>query len=70
MSAIGKRFTVQYIAQTLAHWIGGKPMEAAHRYLSETRAGALGVSLNLFDNVFVLARKRGHGQGSSTSNTK
>jgi 2-polyprenyl-3-methyl-5-hydroxy-6-metoxy-1,4-benzoquinol methylase len=57
-TSLGKRFTLQYIAQTLSHWWNIKPIEAAHRRLRRMRAGQWSVPLNLFDNVFVLARKR------------
>ena len=55
---IGKKFTVQYVLNTLAAWqrLGvWKRLAAASERL---RVHELGLRINLHDNVFVLARKR------------
>jgi SAM-dependent methyltransferase len=54
---IGKSFTLQYVAQTLAHWRKSKMWDAAGRLLQGSSMGRWGVPLNLYDNFFVLARK-------------
>ncbi len=57
MKRIGKRFTVQYVLQTLARWQGLGLWWRAAELSRQTRVGELGVSINLRDNVFVLARR-------------
>ena len=54
---IGKRFTTQYVVQTLAHWMKWKPFEKGAQFLSARSFGRWGVAINLRDNMFVLARK-------------
>lgn len=54
---IGKRFTVQYVLHTLARWQGLKLWKSAADLSHKTGVGEWGVSINLRDNVFVLARK-------------
>ena len=53
---LGKRFTVQYAAETLSHEIG--PLKGIAARLAGTRLGRASVSINLHDNVFLLACKR------------
>ena len=57
-ACIGKRFTVQYIAQTLAHWQGGPLWSSLAEALHQRSFGSWGVPVNLFDNLFLIARKR------------
>lgn len=54
---IGKSFTMQYIAQTLAHWQKWRIWEALAHFLQGRSVGRWGVPLNLYDNFFVLAQK-------------
>jgi hypothetical protein len=58
MTSLSKRFTAQYIAQTLRHWVKIRAIEVVHERLRRAHAGQWSVPINLFDNVFVLARKR------------
>jgi SAM-dependent methyltransferase len=53
---IGKRFTIQYVTQTLAHWTKMKVWEKTADYLRSKSFGAWGVPINLRDNMFMLAR--------------
>ncbi len=57
LTTIGKRFTVQYVFQTLSHVMRPGFGALASR-LRGTRLGLLDVSINLRDNMFLLARKR------------
>ncbi len=54
---IGKRFTIQYILQTLARWQGLSLWHKAAGLSSRWRFGNWGIPINLRDNMFVLARK-------------
>ena len=54
---IGKSFTMQYVAQTLANWQGGALWGTVAQRLQKSRVGRWGVPINLRDNVFLLARK-------------
>jgi len=54
---IGKSFTMQYVAQTLANWQGGALWGTVAQRLQKSRIGGWGVPINLRDNVFLLARK-------------
>ena len=54
---IGKSFTLQYVAQTMAHWRKSKMWDAAAHSLQQSSMGRWGIPLNLYDNFFVLARK-------------
>jgi SAM-dependent methyltransferase len=55
---IGKRFTVQYVLDTLYRWQKLGMWRKAHELVRDKRAGRAGVTINLRDNMFVLARKR------------
>ena len=55
---IGKRFTVQYIAQTLARWRRFGGFRSLADSLQNTRLGQIDLSLNLKHNLFVIAQKR------------
>jgi SAM-dependent methyltransferase len=55
---IGKRFTIQYVLQIAGHWLKLKFFDATARWAKERSIGRWGVSINLFDNVFLLARKK------------
>ncbi len=54
---IGKKFTLQYIAQTLAHWRKSQFWESAARRLHASAVGDWSIPINLRDNVFLVARK-------------
>ena len=55
---IGKRFTLQYVFQTLARVQRIEAWSGAAASLHRTRLGQIAIPLNLRDNLFVLARKR------------
>lgn len=55
---IGKRFTVQYIAQTLARWRRFAAFRSLADFLQNSRLGKIDLALNLKDNLFVIAKKR------------
>ena len=61
VTTIGKRFTLQYVAQTLANWQGLPVWTAAAARLRGSRIGQVGVPINLRDNLFLLARKKDAG---------
>lgn len=54
---IGKRFTLPYIAQTLAHWHKLRLWEFVAAGLQHSPIRSWGVPINLRDNVFVMAQK-------------
>jgi cyclopropane fatty-acyl-phospholipid synthase-like methyltransferase len=54
-TTLGKRFTVQYVADTLSHVFS--PLKGIAARVAGTRLGRANVSINLYDNVFMLARK-------------
>ena len=54
---IGKKFTLSYVAQTLANNHKFVVWDAAVRFLRSSGLGHFGIPINLRDNVFVLARK-------------
>jgi SAM-dependent methyltransferase len=58
VASIGKRFTLQYVFQTLAHWQGIALWRTLAHRLRGGRVGQWGVPINLHDNFFLLARKR------------
>jgi SAM-dependent methyltransferase len=58
VSSIGKRFTLQYVFQTLAHWSGNGLFQRLSSRLQSFSIGRLGVPINLFDNMVLCARKR------------
>jgi len=55
-TTLGKGFTVQYVAETLSHVIS--PLKGIAARIAGTRLGRANVSINLHDNVFLLARKK------------
>jgi SAM-dependent methyltransferase len=57
VESIGKRFTMQYAFQKLAHWSGSGVSQQIALRLASLSIGKLGVSINLFDNMVVCARK-------------
>jgi SAM-dependent methyltransferase len=57
-SRIGKKFTIQYVLQTLAHWQNLRLWHWLSRSLQGSTLGQIGVPINLRDNMFVLASKR------------
>lgn len=58
VTSIGKTFTMQYILMTLAHWLKSDLFGAATKALRGSRAAEWRLSINLRDNVFMVARKR------------
>ena len=54
---IGKRFTIQYVLETLARWQGLGLWHTALRLVRRLGIGDWGVSINLRDNMFILARR-------------
>jgi len=56
-TTVGKRFTLQYIFMTMAHWQKLAVWERAAAHLQKRRMGSLGLPINLHDNMFVIARK-------------
>lgn len=59
LTTIGKTFTVQYTFHFLLKTFGlvNGPAGSMSRALNGTRVGSWGVPINLWDNVFALARK-------------
>ncbi|HYL34754.1 MAG TPA: class I SAM-dependent methyltransferase [Bryobacteraceae bacterium] len=57
-ATIGKTFTVQYVLMTLAHWQRLHVFDAASEAVRGRRLGQWKISLNLRDNVFMIARKK------------
>ena len=55
---IGKRFTLQYVVQTLANNQPLQTWDYAGAILRRSSLGRLGISINLRDNIFVVARKK------------
>jgi SAM-dependent methyltransferase len=58
VNAIGKRFTLQYVFQTLAHWSQLGVFESIASRLHSHSVGKAGIPINLFDNMMLCARKR------------
>jgi len=55
---IGKRFTVQYVLETLYRWQKLGVWRKGYELVRDKPAGRAGVAINLRDNMFVVARKR------------
>jgi SAM-dependent methyltransferase len=55
---IGKRFTVQYVLETLYRWQNLGMWRKAYELVRDKPAGRAGIAINLRDNMFVVARKR------------
>jgi SAM-dependent methyltransferase len=56
---VGKRFTLKYIVHMLYRWQGLRIWALAISYLGKhPKLAKLGISLNLRDNMFMLARKK------------
>jgi SAM-dependent methyltransferase len=58
VTTIGKRFTAQYVAHIIATWRQARLWKRLSRALQNSSVGRLGMSINLRDNVFMLAKKR------------
>jgi len=56
VTTIGKTFTVQYVLQTLGHWLKMSVFTKGGEKLKGSWLGNLGVPINLRDNMFVIAR--------------
>jgi SAM-dependent methyltransferase len=54
---IGKRFTVQYVLETLYRWQGFSFWRKLYERVRDRPAGRASVGINLHDNMFLLARK-------------
>lgn len=57
-SKIGKKFTMQYIFQTLSRWQNFFIWRQFANFFSKTQLGRFGISINLRDNFFIIARKK------------
>jgi 2-polyprenyl-3-methyl-5-hydroxy-6-metoxy-1,4-benzoquinol methylase len=55
---IGKRFTLQYVMETLYHWQKLSIWNSLHKMVQGKAAGRIELPINLRDNIFILARKR------------
>ena len=55
---IGKRFTLQYVLETLYHWQKLSVWNSLYKMVQGRAAGRLELPINLHDNIFMLARKR------------
>ena len=58
VTRIGKKFTLPYVMSTLAHWQGIHLWQWIADWSKRQSWHASGIPINLFDNVFVLARKQ------------
>ena len=58
MTTIGKRFTVEYILQTLGRWLRMPFLIRFAGWLGRYAIGRIGLPINLRDNMFVIAQKR------------
>lgn len=54
---IGKRFTMQYVFETLYHWQKLGIWDRLHKMVQDNAAGRFELPINLRDNIFMLARK-------------
>ena len=54
---IGKKYTVQYVFETLYHWQKLKLWGIAAKGLRHRSLGERGIPINLRDNMFLIARK-------------
>jgi SAM-dependent methyltransferase len=54
---IGKRFTLQYVLETLYRWQGFSLWQEIYERVRDRPAGRVAVGINLRDNMFLLARK-------------
>ncbi len=54
---IGKRFTVQYVLETLYRWQGFSFWRKIYERVRDRPAGRAALGINLHDNMFLLARK-------------
>lgn len=55
---IGKRFTLQYVLETLYHWQRLSAWNQLHKRVQGRALGRLSLPINLRDNIFMLSRKR------------
>lgn len=59
VTKIGKTFTLEYVVHTVAEWQKSPLLRKAVVFLKKhPRFGSLSVSINLHDNMFVVARKK------------
>ena len=58
ISKIGKKFTLQYIFQTLARWQNLFIWLQLAKMLARSRLREVGIPINLRDNFFIIARKK------------
>lgn len=52
-----KKFSLQYIFKTLSSWHKFFIWKKIYKYLSKKKLGSLGVKINTYDNIFVIAKK-------------
>jgi hypothetical protein len=55
---IGKKFTLQYIIKTTAHWLNLEKGKRLAEKLKNTSVGNMRLPLNLRDNFFLLATRQ------------
>lgn len=58
VTTIGKSFTLKYVFKTLYKWTKLSVFDALAGFLSRPRLSHISIPINLYDNMFVLARKR------------
>jgi 2-polyprenyl-3-methyl-5-hydroxy-6-metoxy-1,4-benzoquinol methylase len=56
---IGKSFTIPYIFSIAALWLGGRVWKSLSSWSNKSALQKVSIPINLFDNIFVLARKSG-----------
>jgi 2-polyprenyl-3-methyl-5-hydroxy-6-metoxy-1,4-benzoquinol methylase len=57
VTRIGKKFTLQYVFETLERHIRVPGVSGLLAFLKKSPLGKLSIPLNLFDNIFVVAQK-------------
>jgi SAM-dependent methyltransferase len=55
---VGKKFSIRYIFKTLKKFHNLSMLKKIFDYVAVSRIGSLGISINLRDNMFIIARKK------------
>jgi hypothetical protein len=58
MTTIGKKFTLPYIFTTLYKWLGSPLFASLARMTHSGFISRIGIPINLYDNVFLIARAK------------
>jgi len=59
ISKIGKSFTLEYILQTMSTWQQSRELQKVTDFLKRhPKVGRISIPINLYDNMFVIARRR------------